>query len=233
MYDQKRRIWRRVIDTSTSVLVKSRENHLVGFASYSVNKVDEFDIIYLQSGAISNNHQNRGIWHCLLSYRISDAIRKIASQNGEDYTDHILIGGRTQSPLVYRFLHRKLGCFPNPDGTTDPKIKTVARKFAKLLYDHQRCHGNQYEFHFDDETFVTRHAYKKAYSFESKARYMNTGANIFAHKIPFCDDDDEINFYMKEHMNWEDGDVITPLGYYNAEKINQLLPKHQVHLQPA
>ncbi len=218
-----------IIDASTSFFARDNDDQIVGFASYSLYKIDEYTIIYMQSSAVSTAHQSQGLGQFLISYRAIDAAHRIFKENVDIKPGQILIGGRTQSPKLYRFMNQKIGCFPNPDGMADPKIRVIARKFAKLLYDHQNSNDDKYGFQFNDKAFVTKYAYKKAYSFESASEQSNTGASIYASGIPFCEYDDEVNNFMKANLDWEEGDVITTLGYYNPDRVKKLLQSAKDH----
>ena len=132
--------------------------------------------------------------------------------------NYILLAARTQNPISFKFSTRTLGLFPYPDGTIDDTIRNIGKKFTESLYDkHHVEHGKQIVF--DDQTFIERGAYKSV---------TQTSVNgVYPSGIPFCHDDDEINQYMNQHLNWQNGDALILMGYYDEEKINRMFEEVQ------
>ena len=210
-------IKRHLLDTSTTILGRDCLGKVFGFGSSKIIKIEEFSIIYFQCIVISNEYKQKGLYNIFIYLRIINEISNIKRIYGFIDKNNILIGGRTQNPIGYRTLNKAMGLFPNPNGFIEDKIRGIGRKFAKSLYDDDCNHNNSANpFVFDDKTFIAKSAYKSGISNESDE------VDLYNSKIPFCNDI-EINNYMKENMDWKNGDSIILLGYYNSEKVKKFL----------
>ncbi len=123
---------------------------------------------------------------------------------------------RTQNPRLYRAVHKIMGLLPNPKGIIDSRIKIVGRQLANALYEIDFSHGHAAKtFVFDDNTFIAKAAYKNG-------NQQLDEVDIYNSKIPFCHDPD-IDNYMRKNLDWKNGDALILLGYYNNEKVKNVL----------
>jgi len=193
-----------VLNASIVLFGRDYEGRLFGYSSNSVKFVEEYYIIYLQSMVISEKFQGKGLRHLFYSIKIPEEIDK-ANKLGINLS-HLLLAGRTQNPLVFKFISRHLGLFPQPNGEIESSIRNIGKKFVHSLYESYHVERNKQDL-FDDRYFVERGAYKAI---------TQTGAHgVYPLGIPYCRDDDEINQYMNQHLDWQNGDAIIMLGYYN------------------
>ena len=205
-----------ILNSSSAVFIRDYANKLIGYTSHNIKKIKRFYIIYFQSIAILKEYQGLGLFKVLISVKMIERKNRIRKEGIN--SDHILIACRTQNPLAFKFVMKNLDLFPKPDGTIDKFIRNIGKKFAESLYDkHHVEYGKQIEF--DDQTFVERGAYKSV---------TQTSINgVYPSGIPFCHDDDEINQYMNQHLNWQNGDALILMGYYDEEKINRMYEEVQ------
>jgi len=205
-----------ILDSSTLLFGRDYENRLVGYSSNSIKNVDQYYIIYLQSTLILKMYQGRGLLKTLFSVKMIEEKNKIKKAGINP--NHILLASRTQNPILFKFSTRTFGLFPYPDGTIDDTVRSIGKKFAESFYDkHHVEYGKQIEF--DDQTFVERGAYKSV---------TQTSVNgVYPSGIPYCHDDDEINQYMNQHLDWQNGDALIQMGYYDEEKINRMFEEVQ------
>jgi hypothetical protein len=205
-----------VLNSSIVLFGRNYENRLIGYSSNSIKNIDKYHILYLQSSVIMKIYQGRGLQKTLFSVKMTEEKSRIKKENTD--LNCILLASRTQNPVVFKFFTRNLGLFPYPDGTIDNTIRNIGKRFAESFYDkHHVEYGKQIVF--DDQTFVEKGAYKSV---------TQTGVNgVYPSGIPFCRDDDEINQYMNQHLNWQNGDALILMGYYDEEKINQMYEEVQ------
>lgn len=200
-----------VLNSSTILFGRDYEGRLFGYSSNSLKMVDNYHIIYLQAVAILKRLQGRGLRPLLHAIKMLEDINKI--ENTGVNPSHILLAGRTQNPLAFKFYARQVGLFPQPDGKMDQNIRNLGKKVVYALYsEHYRENGTQ--ILFDDQYFVERGAYKSVTQTSSHGIYLSG--------IPYCRDDDEINQYMDQHLNWQNGDAIILLGYYKDEPVKKM-----------
>ncbi len=189
-----------ILDGSTTILIREHSNKICGFASASIKPIEDYYIIYLLSIVISNTSKRSGLTYICRCLRIIEGVKQIKSTGHCIDEDKILIGGRTQSPLVYRISNRKIGLFPNPDGYIDSQLKCIGRKLAKNLYDddrHENPHTNP--FIFDQDTFIVKSAYKYTASDEKGEVILYDDGMPVSHDI-------QIDNYMKTHIDYRNGD---------------------------
>jgi hypothetical protein len=121
--------------------------------------------------------------------------------------------------MIYVFLDYELNTSRYELCRAGITLHIEPKTFDLLLYliEHHVEHGKQIVF--DDQTFVERGAYKSV---------TQTSVNgVYPSGIPFCHDDDEINQYMNQHLNWQNGDALILMGYYDEEKINRMFEEVQ------
>lgn len=216
---------RRVLRTSTSIVIRNEFDQIVGIGGSTVQKIDGDIIIYLQGATISKKFQDNGLYKLIMYARIIAGLKKIYEKCMEG--ENILIGGRTQSPLVYRFMHKKLGVFPYPNGYINEKIKYTAKRFAKYVYLNYSDFQPLDNYVFDENTFVLRK------SFKSSLDGKENGLNLYGHNIPFCKGDNDINQYMIQNLNWSNGDALIMLGYYRQKDVEALFDHQKPELTPS
>ena len=206
----------RLIKSSTSIVIRNHSKQVVGIAGSSILYLDEGVVIYLQGATVSKKYQTLGLYNLSVAARIMIELKKIDSHHMKD--EKIFIATRTQSPLIYRFMHRKLGLFPYPNGYIDKNIKIIARKFSTIIHSNHNHYKNQTINLFDDNVFIIRKSLK---IIKDEREIL---LNIYKDRIPFCTDDDEINEYMKENLNWNNGDALIMIGIYRQKDIVSLFP---------
>ena len=200
-----------VLNSSILVLGRDYDDRLFGYSSNSVKLIEGYIIIYLQSIAILERFQGMGLRHILSSIKMIEDVYKIKTL-GID-SNRILIAARTQNPLVFKFAARYLGLFPQPDGAIDSTIRDISDKFVKCLYDVHNVEQGQ-KVLFDNQYFVERGAYKSV--------TQTSIHGVYPSGIPYCRDDDEINQYMNQHLDWQNGDALVMLGHYKEEIMNKM-----------
>jgi hypothetical protein len=205
-----------VLNSSIVLFGRNYENRLIGYSSNSIKNVDKYYILYLQSSVIMKKYQGKGLQKVLFSVKMTEEKNRIKKESID--LSCVLLASRTQNPRAFKFLIRNLGLFPYPDGTIDDTIRNIGKKFAESLYDKNHVeYGKQIEF--DAQTFVERGAYKSV---------TQTSVNgVYPSGIPFCHDDDEVNQYMNQHLDWQNGDALIQMGYYDEEKINRMFEEVQ------
>ena len=210
-----------ILETSTTILGRDNFGKVFGFGSSRIIIIDKFYIIYFQCIVISNEYKQNGFHKIFIPLRIIEGIKYIKEIDKFFDKNNVLIGARTQNPLAYRTSNKLVGLFPNPNGFIDERIREVGRKFAKSLYNDDCSHNNFVKpFVFDDKTFVVKSAYRYGINNESKE------IDLYKSRIPFCHDI-EINNYMRENLDWKNGDALILLGYYNSEKVKKLLRSYR------
>ena len=205
-----------VLNSSTVLFGRDYANRLFGYSSNSIKNIEKYYIIFLKSTVVLKKYQGKKLRSILFSVKMIEEKNKMKKLGINP--NHILFASRTQNPVSFKFLTRDLGFFPKPNGDIDKFIRNIGKKFAESFYDKYHVeYGKQIEF--DDQTFVERGAYKSV---------TQTSVNgVYPSGIPFCRDDDEINQYMNQHLNWQNGDALILMGYYDEEKINRMYEEVQ------
>lgn len=208
-----------ILEQSTTVFGRDHSGKLFGFGSSKIMTIGEFYIIYLQ--CIANEYKGKGFHKVFLPFRLIEGLKQIKRIDPCVSDKNIFIGAKTQSPITYRTANKVMGLFPNPDGFIDKRISIIARKFVKHIYDDDRSlHHDLRPLTFNDKTFVAKGIYKTA-DHGTLDNY-----SLYKSKIPFCHDR-ETNNYMKENLDWKNGDALILLGYYNNEKVKALLRSNE------
>lgn len=225
-HDFKEEVVRRhFLSTSTTIVIRERTGRVAGFAGSSLLDVDEDKVIYLQGGTIARSCRDRSLYRIAVGARILAEVRKI----NKHYVDNnrVLIAGRTQNPITYKFLHRKLGFSPYPDGYVHHELKHKAKKIAQKIYDAFSDFKSSEGCIFNANFFVLKR------SFGSMSGGEESGYSLYGDNIPFCKNDDAINRYMKQHLDWHNGDALVMLGYYNKQDVLDLFQGHELALNPS
>lgn len=203
-----------LLKTSTTIVIRHSFNQIVGVAGSSILDIDGYKIIYLQGGVISKDCRDHGLYRLAMAGRILAEVKKLEPVWTKN--KKLLIAGRTQSPIVYKFMHRKLGTFPNPDGYIDKDLKNKAKKLVKNIYEQFSDFQSSQGCIFDDNVFVARR------SFGTILDDQEIGINLYGNSIPFCKNDNMINEYMIRNINWNNGDALIMLGYYRPQAVLSL-----------
>lgn len=216
---------RHFLSTSTTIVIRERSGQVAGFAGSSLLDIDEDKIIYLQGGTIARSCRARNLYRIAIGARILAEVRKI----DKHYIDNgrVLIAGRTQNPITYKLLHRKLGFFPHPDGYIHNGIKNKAKKVAEIIYSNFSDFQSSEGCMFDTDSFVLRR------TFGSISGGKESGYCLYDNDIPFCNDDDAINQYMETHIDWHNGDCLLMMGYYNKQDVLNLFHGHKIEFSPS
>jgi hypothetical protein len=216
---------RHVLHVSTSVIIRQGYDQVIGIAGSSVLQIENHRIIYLQGATILNACRSRGLYKLSVAVRILAEAQKLEA-NGVG-NSNVLIGTRTQNPIIYEILHRNLKLFPYTCGYVDNDIKDIAQKFSRKIYAQFNDFDSSVEHEFDSDYFVARK------SFMCMLEDKKFGLNIYGSNTPFCKDDDEINKYMRENINYENGDALIILGYYCQQKVSALLKNNTLEINAA
>lgn len=211
---------RHLLKTSTTIVIRQSSSQVMGIAGSSVLAIDGYKIIYLQGGVISKHCRDHGLYRLAMAGRIMAEVKKLDPVWTKN--KKVLIAGRTQNPLVYKFMHRKLGTFPNPDGYIDENLKNNARKLVQNIYEQFSDFQSSQGCIFDDNVFVERR------SFGEILDNQEVGLNLYGNRIPFCKDDNAINEYMRRNLNWNNGDALIMLGYYQRQDLLSLFHGQQI-----
>ena len=213
-----------IFNTSTTVIIRNEFSQVVGAAGSSIINIDDYMVIYFQGAIISKECRVGGLHKFAVAARIMTEIGKI----NENYVNKkkVLIGGRTQNPLVYKFYHRKLGMFPYTNGHIDKEIKHISKKLAMIIHDEYSDFKYSNKFEFDDNVLVSRNSLRYISNGKEK------GLNLYGNSIPFCKDDKDINQYMRENLDWNNGDALIMLGYYDPHNVAALLQGQNIRLNP-
>jgi hypothetical protein len=205
---------RHIFRTSTSIIIRNKYRCIIGVAGSSIIDIDEYKIIYLQGATILKEYRDYGLHKLTLAIRLFEDAKKVGKELIENRK--LLVGGRTQNPLVYKFFHRNLDLFPSPNGYIDEKIKDTANKFSIKIRENYSDFKFSYGSYFNTNTFVINN---------SLGRLLDgreDGLNLYGKNIPFCKNDNEINSYMKNNLDWENGDALIMLGYYEKKNVMSL-----------
>ena len=216
---------RHLLDTSTSLVIRDESNRVVGVAGSSVISIDEYRVIYLQGGTISKECRDYGLYKVIVATRVMAEVNKM--DNDCVKQKKIFIGTRTQNPIIYKFMHRKLKMFPYTNGYINNEVKYIATKFSNFICDNYNDFQCSEKYVFDHNTFVARKAHRCI------SDDKNIGLSIYGYMIPFCKDDDEINQYMKDNLHWNNGDALIMLGYYSQQDVLALFHGQRPELHPS
>lgn len=213
-----------IFRTSTTIIIRDEFHQAVCAAGSSIINIEDYMVIYFQGAIVSEACRVSGLHKFAVAARIMTDIDKI----NQDYVHEkrVLIGGRTQNPLVYKFYHRKLGMFPYTNGYIDSKIKYISKKLAMIIYDEYSDFKYSDQFVFDDNVLVSR----KSLRYISNGKEV--GLNLYGDSIPFSKDDEDINQYMRQNLDWNSGDALIMLGYYDPHNVAALLHGQSVKLNP-
>ena len=199
-----------ILNASVVLFGRDYEGKLFGYSSNDIKTMEGYYIIYLQAVAISKKLQGMGLRPLLHAIKVLEDIKKIKDMDIS--LNHVLVAGRTQNPIAYRYNTRYLGMFPQPDGTIDPTIRKMGKKIA---YSICRTHHDESDTSivFDDSCFVQRGAYK---NMTTMSMY-----GVYPEGVPYCCDN-EVNHYMNQHLDRQNGDALIQVGYYQEDIIHQM-----------
>lgn len=216
---------RHFLNTSTTIVIREGSGQVAGFAGSSILDIGTDKVIYLQGGTIAKSCRDRNLYRIAIGARIMADVRKIS----KEYVDNkkVFIAGRTQSPIGYKFMHRKLGVFPYPNGYIYRTLKNKAVKVAQKIYEEFSDFQSSEGVMFDTNSFVLKR------SFGLVSGGEESGYSLYGNDIPFCKDDDAINQYMVKHIDWNNGDALILLGYYNKQDVLALFNSNELAHNPA
>lgn len=132
-------------------------------------------------------------------------------------SDDCLIATRTQSPLVYSAMCRKLNLHPSADFISE-EVKTLAQKVAKRLYESYSSFKSKNGLVFDKEHLIIRKAY--GYFCEDG---KEMGVSMYGKNIPFCKDDFVANQFMQDFIDFNNGDAVLCIGRFDRKTTCRLL----------
>lgn len=199
------------INVSTGVYIKDANDTLIGFSTCVPETAEDFLVTHLKGTVMSPEYQGHGIYGILTSLRILREAEKHTHGN-------LLVGTRTQSPIVFRMMTEKLGLYPNINENIPNAYKSVAETYARIIRDKHSEFKSVKGLEFDPETFIISRAYGAV---DEKGREY--GFSMYGEKIPWLKDNDKINNYIKEHLDIQNGDAFLLLGPFDRIKAFNLL----------
>lgn len=189
--------------SGTTILVRDRSESVVGFSSADILKPLGENVIYLQGSVFAPQVMGQGAYNVVNALRILDGLETLDQ-------DSAYVATRTQSPIVVRNAIRKYGLSPRPDAKTPAEIPDLARGLAQIIYDEHSDFKHPDGVKFDPHTLVQEMAYGVLVDGKPK------GFCMYGEHIPWARDDHWINGYLKETLDFENGDALIPIGKVNA-----------------
>ncbi len=214
-------IYTHAIEVSTAVFVRNTSGQLLGFSGCVPETVLGRTVIHLKGSAVIPEFQGHGFYSFLTPIRI-------LNEAGRYGGSKMLIGTRTQSPVVFRFMSKKLGFFPKLDEPIPAELKPVAAAYAAVVREKHSDFKSKSGLQFDKDTFVIHRAYGG-----TNDRGEEYGFCMYGKNVPWIKDDEQVNKFMQNQLDLNDGDAFLLLGYFSKEKnlatlreaVNKLGPK--------
>jgi len=208
------------IDVSTAVYIKNITGNLIGFSSCVPENVLGKIIIHLKGTVLLPEYQGDGLYSLLI-------VLRVLAEAEKQSTDDILIGTRTQSPVVYYTMSEKLGLYPGLSRSTPDELKTIATVYAQLISDKHSDFHPSGGVDFVQSSLVIRRAYGGVNENGKEFGYCMYGNNI-----PWLRNNEVVNDYVKSHLNLENGDAFLLLGKFDYQKSFNLMADCMQKLAP-
>lgn len=210
-----------VMGVSTAIFVKNADDRVIAFST-TVLKADRTPpIIYLEGTAVLPEYQKYGFYGALVAMRILSGQERLAGQQD------LLICTRTQSPIVFRFMSRKLGLYPRVEEPIPDDLARIAEEFALVIRNEHSDFLSKDGLVFNRDTFVMRKAYGIV-----DAQGEEHGFCMFGDNVPWVVDDEAVNDFIRANVNLQDGDAIILLGSYDKEKALKVLDESLNKIAP-
>ena len=219
-------IIKHAIKVPTAIFIKDKIGRLMAFSSSVVSEVGGRTMIYLEGTAIDSQYQGHGLYGLLVAIRILHA--------AETHDLHQpLICTRTQSPIVFRTMTKKLGVYPDPSRPTPPDIQRTAVEFAETVYRDYSDFRSRDGLQFDSSTLTMRRAYGK-----TDEDGNDVGFCMYGENIPWCDPQkdpqaEQINAFFRDHVKLQNGDAFLLIGPYDRQKAMLLLKNTVEKVDPS
>lgn len=213
------------LEVSTGVYARDASGSLIGFSSCVPESALGRTVIHLKGTVLLPEYQGGGLYPVLTAVRI---LREAERRGAAD----ILIGTRTQSPIVYRFMSKSVGLHPKVDETIPEDLKPIAEAYAGIVRlkhsDFQSKHG----LDFDCDQLIIRRAYGMV-----DASGNEQGFCMYGNNIPWVTDDEEVNVFIRSKLDLHNGDAILLIGPFVRKKniailnkaVNRLDPENREH----
>ena len=208
------------VEVSTGVYVKDKEGKIIGFSSCVLECLMDKNIIHLKGTALSPEHQGEGIYPILIVLRILSEAEKHDSSN-------LLIGTRTQSPIVYYSTCEKLGLYPRINECIPDDIKPVGKAYATLISEKHSDFKPMNGVEFDPDTFIIRRAYGGVDNNGNEFGFCMYGNNI-----PWLKNNEKVNNYIKSNLDFNNGDAFLLLGPFDYSKNYDMLASAIYRMNP-
>ncbi len=203
------------INVSTGVYLRDSSGKLIGFSGCIPESILGRTVIHLKGTALMPNIQGEGLYSLITVLRILFEVEKHNSEN-------ILIGTRTQNPIVFYTMSDKLGLYPRISSDIPADLKPIARAYVDVLFEkHSDFHPQTIDF--DPNTFIIRRSYGGVGS-DGK----EYGFSMYGNNIPWLKNNERINHFIKDNLDLNNGDAFLLLGPNNHEKDMALL-KYSLH----
>lgn len=193
------------IEISTGVYVKDAAGNLIGFSGCVPENVLGRTVIHLKGTVLLPEYQGVGLYGVLTPVRI------LREAERYDATE-LLIGTRTQSPVVYRFMSRKVGLYPKVDEPTPEELKPIAEAYAAIVREKHSDFQSKYGLDFDRDALVIRRAYGMVDEYGNESGFCMYGDDIPGR------DDEEVNRFIKDNLDLPNGDAVLLIGPVSREK---------------
>jgi len=208
------------INVSTGVYMKDGGGKLIAFSTCVPETILGRTVIHLKATTLLPEYQGKGI------YGIVTAVRILREAEKHDVKD-LLIGTRTQSPLVYRFMCR-LGLYPQMHDLTPDSIKPIAEAYAGVIRDKHSEFKSRNGLEFDRDTLVIRHAYGTV-----DEKGQESGFSMYGNRPPWLKGDDETNEFVRRHLTLSAGDAFLMIGPFQRDKCLDMLSRSLYKLNPS
>jgi hypothetical protein len=202
------------IDVSTAIFLRDSSDRLIGFSSTVVTQVNGRDIVYLEGTALHPDFQGRGLYGPVIALRTLLGLLAVG-------TSRSLVSTRISSPRILKTMVREFSLYPNPYVDTPEEFKELAEMFADIVrLNHSDFQGST----FDREHLVVRRAYARAATGE--------GFCMYDKDMPWCEndkhhtqDDRAMDEFVRQHLNYNDGDAFLMIGICDRDRVVDLLMK--------
>ncbi len=206
------------LKTSTTVFVREKSGGLLGFSSSDVVTIeDDVPVIYLQGTVLAKAGQRRGVYNVVNPLRILTEMTSLG-------VDEALVGTRTQNPVVFKNMVRKLGLFPQPERETPELFSVLAKSLAQVLYDYHSDFKHPDGLQFDEKSLVARMAYGKLDESGNPKGICMYGT------LPWADDDEVVNEFLRKNVDFQNGDAMILLGKVSCETVRDSLEREGIRI---
>jgi hypothetical protein len=208
------------VEVPTGIYLKNADGRLIGFSSCLTELVGDKIIIHLEGAALAPEYQGEGLYPILVVLRILYEAEKHDPAM-------LLIGTRTQSPIVYYSICEKLGLYPQIDAPIPADLQPVGSAYATLISEKHSDFKPKNGVDFDPSTFIIRRAYGGVDKDNNEFGFC-----MYGNSIPWLKDNERINQFFKNNLDFNDGDAFLLLGPYSHSKNFDVLSSAIYRINP-